>query len=167
MSIVACNFGVTLYAIQQDDVELSTLLETLSLARGQNFAEGELTEEVNLIFDDSRTLSDGANEVLNLHNGSLTNKLNQAITMDILKAIYIKNTSVDAGLIVGGGTTPVPLFSDASDKVIVKPGGTLLLIAPNVVGWDITANCLLKLEHDGVGSSTLTYELVVAGVDPA
>jgi hypothetical protein len=165
MSIQACNFGVVLYALQQLDVELSILTENLNLARGQNFADGVLTENVNLIYDDEGSIGDGASVVLNLHDGSLTNKLSQSIAIDALKAIYIKNTSVDAGLVVGGGTTPLLLFSDPSDKIIVKPGGTLLLIAPNVTGWDITTNCLLKLEHDGVGSSALIYELVVAGVN--
>jgi len=160
------KFGLELVATDDRSEELSRLVDYLALSRGKTFSEGEGANQIDMVFHDQRDLDDGANETLDFHDGSLTNKVGISITMDKLKALYIKNGSTEASLIVGGAAaTQVGLFADASDKLVLPPGGEFAFIAPGASGVDISTNSDLKLEHDGTGSSSLTYDIIVFGVD--
>lgn len=122
---------------------------------------------VNVIFADTRTLADGANETLDLYaSGSLLDIFKQALTIEALKFLYIKNKSSDATLLVGGGASfDLDIFADTSDKVKVKPGGMICWTDPSAAGLDITTNKNLKLEHDGTGSSSMDIDVIAMGLD--
>jgi hypothetical protein len=151
----------------QDDAvsELSRLTDTLNLSRGITFSEGVGANQVNMVFHDQRTLTDAANETLAFNDGSLTNKVGISITMDILKALYIKNTSTEADLIIGNATNPMAIFGAGTYTIEIKPDGEWVYVCPDVNGIDITTNDELRLEHDGTGTSDLIYDIIVLGVD--
>ena len=160
------KIGINPYAMDDNLVELSRLVDTLNLSRGINFTEGVGANQINMIFHDQRTLADAANETLAFNDGSLTNKVGVSITMDIVKAIYIKNTSSDATLILGNATSnAILLFGSTTHTHLCKPGGEFVFIAPDINGLDVTTNDELKFEHDGTGTDDLIYDLVVMGVD--
>ncbi|MEN6335555.1 MAG: hypothetical protein ABFE01_14995 [Phycisphaerales bacterium] len=147
-------------------LDLSTSRNDLSLNAPISFANGTGANQANMIFQDSRTLADGANETLDLYaSGALLDPFGTLLTLTKLKFVYIENTSTDASLLVGGGTTPVGIFADASDILTLPPGGKFIWSAPNADGITITTNKNLKLEHNGTGSSTLTYKIVAIGID--
>ena len=146
--------------------DLSTPTDAMNIARAIEFTSGTGANQADLVFHDSRTLADGANEVLDLYaSGTLLTPLGTALTMTKLKALYVYNTSSDASLLIGGGTTPVGICADATDIVKLPPGGKLILSAPNATGIVTSTNKNLKFEHDGTGSSTLTYEVIIIGID--
>ena len=160
------KLAINPYAMDDHLVELSMLVDTLNLSRGITFTEGVGANQVNMIFHDQRTLTDGANETLAFNDGSLINKVGIAITMDIVKAMYIKNTSSDAALIIGNATAnAMLLFGATTHTHLCKPDGEFVVIAPDANGIDITSNDELKLEHDGVGTSDLIFDIIVMGVD--
>ena len=167
MSLTA-KMDLTVQATDDNTVELSRLVDYLNLSRGKIFSEGEGADQLDMVFHDERTLADAANETLDFNDGSLTNKVGISITMDKLKAIFIRNTSTDASLKIGAAASnQLGLFADTSDILVLPPGGDFLFIAPDASGVDISSNAKLKFEHNGVGSSNLVYELVVFGVDTA
>lgn len=145
---------------------LGTAANNLAVSRLIEFADGTGADQANTIYHASRTLAVDANEVLDLYaSGTLEDPLGNALTLEEMKLLYLYNTSADATLLVFGGTTPVGVCSDSSDIVELPPGGKFLWTAPASGGIDITTNKNLKLEHNGTGSSTLTYEIIVLGVD--
>ncbi len=147
------------------DVDLSTVRDFFNDTRGKNFTDGTGANQVDTLFHDNRTLADGANETLDLADGSLSDAFGDAVAIDELKVVYIKNNSTDANLLIGAaGATSIALFGDVSDTLSLPPGGEFLFIAPDANGVDITTNADLKIEHDGTGSSSLTYDILVAGV---
>ena len=146
--------------------DLATASHQISLPRGLTLTNGTGANKGDVCFDDSRTLADGANETIDLHDGTLTDSLGNAVTFDILRGIYVKNNSSDASLYIGGAAaTQLGLFADTSDKLKLPPGGEFLFTAPDATGVDVTTNADLKFEHDGTGSSTLTYDIIVLGED--
>lgn len=151
------------YSVAKD---LSTPADRLALSRTFDLADGSGANQAQVLFSDIRTLADGANEVLDLYaSGSLLDNLGVALTLTRLKVLYLKNLSTDANLLVGGGTTPVGVFADASDILTLPPGGIFIYTAPNATGLLLTTNKNLKLEHNGTGTSTLSYEIIVIGID--
>ncbi len=149
--------------------DLSNPRDSMSINRNIELTSGTGANQANVIFTDSRTLTDthahDANEVLDVYaSGSLKDPLGTALTISALKVIYVYNTSTTSSLLVGGGTTPVGFFADPSDILTIPPGGKWVLTAPNATGWDVTTNKNIKLQQSG-GTGNLVYEIILIGVD--
>ena len=159
--------GVTINLSHLKAIDLATLQDPLAIACITNWSWGTGANQANCIFHDQRTLADGANETLDLYaSGSLLDPFGDALTMTALKLLYLRNYSSDANLLVCGGTSAdIPIFSNNSDQLIIKPGGYFLWTDPTAAGSVITTNKNLKLTHDGTGSSTLTYDVIALGLD--
>ncbi|MGD8499091.1 MAG: hypothetical protein PVJ86_00495 [Phycisphaerales bacterium] len=146
--------------------DLGTVTHTIALSRGKTYTNGTGANKAEIVFDDNRTLADAASETLDFQDGSLTDSLGTAVTIDIVRAVYIKNNSTEASLLVGGAVATVfGLFADDTDILKLRPGGEFFCTAPDATGIDITTNSDLKLEHDGTGTSSLTYDIIVVGED--
>lgn len=151
-------------------LDLNTLRDVISTTRGKNFTNGTGANQANVIWHDNRTLQDpptaDANETLDVNDGTLTDAFGDAVTVAKLKAIYVKNNSADANLLIGGATaTQLELFADPCDILKVRPGGEFFLTSPDATGITVGNNSDLKLAHDGTGSSSLTYDIILIGVD--
>ena len=159
---IALSFGIN----YQKTVGLGNVSANFGLSKGVTLDDLTPAAAADVVFQDNRTLADGTNETLDIHDGSLSDAFGDAVTIDELKMIYIKNNSADANLLIGGAAaTQLGLFSDVSDVLVLRPGGELLLTAPAVAGIDVTTNADLKIAHDGTGSDSLTYDIIIAGSD--
>jgi len=167
------KFGIRITINNTKALDLDTAKDYLDLDLGASFTNGEGANNANVLFHDTRTLADGADDTLDLHTGTddagnIVDAFGDAVTIDKLKALYIKNSSTDANLLIGGAAaTQLGLFNDVSDIAKLPPGGEFLFIAPDATGIDISTNECLKIAHDGTGESALTYDIVVLGVDAA
>jgi len=163
MSLIA-NLSLCINWTLTKVLDLSSPRDAQNLVRGPTFANGTGANQADAIWHDVRTLADAGNETLDLT--AQTDPLGTAITMTKLKALYIKNKSADAGLIVGAAVaTPVAILVGATDTLKIPPGGEFLWTAPNADGLTITTNKNLKVAHDGTGNSSLDYEIIAVGVD--
>ena len=148
--------------------DLATTTHPIDLSRGMTLTNGTGANKGDVCFDDTITIADGASDsTLVLNDGSLTDSLGTALTMDILRGMYLKNNSADAGLIIGAaGATQLAIFgTPATDTLLLPPGGEIFWTAPNATGLDVTANDTLKLEHDGTGSDTMDVDVIFVGED--
>jgi hypothetical protein len=76
-----------------------------------------------------------------------------------LKVMLFHHTGTVGNLIVGGGDF-ASWLSDATDEVVIKPGGLLLYVAPDGVGITASTGDVLALESTG---GTVTYQAILAG----
>jgi hypothetical protein len=149
-----------------DAENMGTRRHDINENRGITLTDGTGANKADTLWDDVRTLTDAASEELDLQDGTLTDSLGNAVTMDILRGLYIKNTSTDASLLIGGAAaTQLGLFANGSDILTLPPGGEFVYTAPDVNGLDTTTNPHLKLAHNGVGTSDLIYHIVAVGED--
>jgi len=126
---------------------------------------GTSSGNADLIFMDTRTLAASATENLDLA-GSLTDPLGATLTFKTIKAIYVKAASANTNNVVVGGAgsnTLLGIFSDATDKIVVKPGGVFMWVAP-ATGATVTASTgdILLVANSSSGSS-VTYDIVIIG----
>lgn len=146
--------------------DLSEAQVPISVAN-MSWTYGTGASQINIVYADSTTLADDANDTLDLYaSGSLLDVFNRALTIEGLKFLYIKNNSSDATLKVGGGASDdLDIFAATSDIALIKPGGVFLWTDPSAAGLDITTNKNLKIEHDGTGSSTMAVDVIAMGLD--
>jgi hypothetical protein len=153
------------YSIDRD---IATTVHQITEDLGITLTNGTGANKGDVCYDDTITIADGGSDsTLVLNDGSLTDSLGVALTMDILRGMYLKNNSTDAGLIIGAAAaTQLAIFgTPATDTLLLPPGGEFFWTAPDATGLDVTTNDTLKLEHNGVGSSTMDVDVILIGED--
>lgn len=148
--------------------DLATTTHPIQINRGLTLTDGTGAGKGDVCYDETITIADGASDSsLVLNDGSLTDSLGVALTMDILRGMYIKNNSSDAGLIVGAAAgTQLAIFgAPANDTLLIPFGGEFFWTAPSATGLDVTTNDTIKLEHDGTGGSTMDVDVILVGED--
>jgi hypothetical protein len=173
IATLASNVGAALSAkmnlvmdiVYQKSLDMRTAQDRIEMTRGLVFQNGTGANQANAMWADTRSLSGSADacETLDINDGSLTDSHGQTLVLSQLKALYIRNNSTDANLIIGGAATvQLGLFSDiASDKLKLRPGGELFLTAPDANGLACVTNKKLKIAID-VNSAT-TYDIILVG----
>lgn len=128
---------------------------------------GTGANQADQVWHDTRTLTTGANETLDL-NGGLTNALGASVTFTKVKQLYIRNkgtTALTIGNAGGGVNAWATPFGAATHTIKVQPGGELNLIAPDAAGFAVTPGTgdLLKIEN--AAGASCDYDIVIIGVN--
>lgn len=126
---------------------------------------GTGTNQADLMFSDSRTLTASATENLDMA-GSLTDPLGATLTFATIKVVKICADAANTNNVLVGGAASLGLlgiFDDATDIVRVKPGGCFIWIAPKT-GATVTAATgdILKVANSSSGTS-VTYTVIIIG----
>jgi hypothetical protein len=133
---------------------------TIDLANGTGADQG------NQVWSDTRTLTTGANETLDI-NGTLFNAAGESVTFTKVKIILIRNKGTVTTLSVGGAATNgfISPFGSATDVLKIPPGGLLLLTAPDVTGFAATAATADQLKITNSAGASVDYDIVLVGVN--
>lgn len=122
------------------------------------------TNQANLLFSDTRTLSASATEDLDL-SGVLTSAFGATITAAEIVLIYVAAASGNTNNV--NVTRPasngfIGPFLAAGDGLAVRPGEYVPLVSQS--GWAVTAGTgdLLTITNSGSGTS-VTYDIVIVG----
>lgn len=166
MSLTA-KFLFALNIVHTKDLGLVAARIALTNTLGPSFTDGTGANEVEVLYFATNALADAANHELDFLDGSLEDAYGDAITISKLKALYIKNLSTSANLLIGAAAaTQLGIFADgASDKLSLPPLGEFFWSAPDATGLDTSVNAHLKFEHDGTGDSAPGYDIIAVGVD--
>lgn len=158
------SLGATLTGVQ----DLASAEVPLSLRYAVVLADGSAAGQADRIFHDRRTIAASGSDSLDLAGG-LSDPLGASLTFARLKLLLIRAAITNTNQVLVGGavsnafTSP---FGDATDKIKIPPGGTLLLAAgqADATGYTVTASTgdLLLLANSGAGSS-VTYDIVLIG----
>ena len=127
---------------------------------------GTSSGNADLIFMDTRTLAASATENLDLAGGALADPLGATLTFVTIKAIYVKAASANTNNVVVGGAgsnTLLGIFSDATDKILVKPGGVFMWVAPATGATVTTLTGDILLVANSSSGSSVTYDIVIIG----
>lgn len=163
---LAASIAVSVKATLDNSLDIGGASYPLSVSKSFVLTDGTGANQAKDLFTDRRTLAASASEDLDL-SGVLTNAFGASIAFTKIRALIISASADNANdVVVGGHATAAcaSFFSDATDKLNVKPGGTVALIAPNAAGYAVTAVTadLLKIANGGAGTP-VTYDIVIIG----
>jgi hypothetical protein len=163
MSMTA-TFAAALLAKKIVAGDLSNAKSDAGLSASLAFANGTGDGQASKEFSDTRTIAGSGTDNLDL-SGSLTDSQGVAVVFTAIKAIVISAAAANVGnLTVGAGTNPfLWAFGDASDVLVLKPGGVIALAVPNT-GWPVSAGTadILKIVNGGVVDNV--YSIAVVGI---
>jgi hypothetical protein len=146
-------------------VGLATTTSTFSLANSQGWTSGTGAQQADRLYTATRTIAASGTDPLDLA-GVLTDGIGTTITFARVKAMYIAASGGNTNnVIVGGGTNPfVNWVGAGTHTVTVRPGGLLLLTAPDATAYVVTpaTGDILQLANSGAGT-TVTYTIAIYG----
>lgn len=146
------------------EFDLSTPKDPLSLARQISIGSAVGADyPVDQVWHDRRTLADGASETLDL-TASLTDAFGDTVSFSNLKGMYIRNNSTEAYLRIGGAASnALTLLVTSDDLINLPPQGVMYFQFERADGFIVSIDDQLKITHDGSGSDSLTYDIVLVG----
>lgn len=146
-----------------ETLDLSTPRDKLFYTINKSFANGTDSAQCDVIWHDTRTLTSGSSENLDLA-GSLTNSFGSTVTFVRVRAMLIENKSASMTLTIGGAASNAwaTWAGATTHTVTIATSGVFLLIAPDE-GYEVTAGTgdILKVLNSS-GSST-DYNVWIAG----
>ena len=154
-------------AAYSNSQEFGSVAQDLKYAASHSFTDGTGANQAQKLFTDQRTLAASANESLDL-SGVLTDVFGATLAFTKIKAILVKAADGNTNDVVLGGAASnawIGPFGASTHTVAVKPGGTVMFVAPDANGYAVTAGTgdLLKVANSAAGSA-VTYDIVLVGV---
>lgn len=146
--------------------DLGTSGYNINYPKTIDYTSGTGANMSNMIWTDTRTLTASSTENLDLA-GVLTDSFGAAITFTAVKGIMVVAASGNTNdVLVGGAASAafVNWVSDATDKVIVQPGGVFCIGTGKAAGYPVTATTadILKIANSSSGTS-VTYDIIIWG----
>lgn len=138
---------------------------TLSRCSPISWTWGTGENQIDVLFQDLARATDNTGETLDLNSGAvLKDCYGNALTMENLKFLYIKNTSTTVILeIMGNGANDLLILSGTTDAIHIPPGGEFYWSAPTSAGIDVSTNINLFVKCTTVAA--ITYDIIAGGLD--
>lgn len=164
---LAATIKAAINATYGNVLEFGEAVQRTQYNVAQAFTDGTGADQATKLWTDQRTIAASSNDDLDLAGG-ISDAFGAALTLTKVKALLIKAAATNVNDVVVGGAASnqfLTPFGAGTDKVKVKPGGTLVLIAPDATGYGVTAGTgdLLRVANSGAGS-TVTYDIVIVGI---
>lgn len=130
------------------------------------FTDGNGANQISRVWTANRTIAASGNDDIDL-NGVLVDGIGQTLSLLRVRALVIRAAAANTNnLVVGpapanGFVTP---WGAATHSNTVRPGGLLLLVAPDATGFAVTAATadLLRITN-GAAGSTVNYDIAILG----
>ena len=147
-------------------IDIGTLSQAIRYTQTHTITNGTGLDAANEVWADTRTLTASSTENLDLA-GSLTDAFGATLTFTRIKGIIITAAVANTNnVLVGGAASNAfsTFVSDATDVIVVRPGGTLCLMAPDATSYAVTASTgdTLKIANSSSGTS-VTYDIILIG----
>lgn len=145
--------------------DLNTVRNALSLKKVASLVDGSGLGQASKSWGDKRTLAGAAVDALDLA-GVLTDAFGQSITFASVKAIIVAAAASNTDEVqIGGGSNAFASFlGDPTDQIVLRPGGLLVLVAPDAAGYAVTASTgdILRITNASA-SDQADYEIIIIG----
>lgn len=165
--------GRTRVIIELKNVEdlatkLKPVLDELNLDVGFKWTFGTLAKQCNVLLHEKLTIAASGNQTLNLYDtggSALQDAHGNDLTMEAIKFLFIKNTSLDLTVsIFGGAALDLLIMEGTTDALKLTPEGIFLWIGPTAAGIVTTVNKNLKFTV-GAGTGNAIIHVVAMGLD--
>jgi hypothetical protein len=164
----SAKYNISVDAALAGTPDLGSAVHKFTEAFSQTFSDGTGAGQINQVFSDQRTLALGTNEDLDLA-GTLVNALGATVTFTAIKGIFVSADSGNGDNIEVGGAatnTMINWVGDATDQVLIEPGGAFAIVTPSAAGYAVTAGTgdLLRITNAD-GAASATYNIVLLGIE--
>lgn len=161
---LSTSISVTLKATYTNVLDIGNAVANFTKTFSDKLTDGTGLDNADLIFWDTRTVTNGTPDDLDLAGG-LTDAFGNTLTFVKVKGIMIVNNSATAGeiLTLGGDANGfINWLNPATATQKVGPGGVLQLHLPSAAGYAVTAATgdILQIAAD---AGSISYDIILIG----
>jgi hypothetical protein len=147
-------------------LDLTTSKDPLDYEKSLSLTNGTGANQSDQMWHDTRTIAASGTDSLDLA-GSLSNGLGATVTFARVKTIVVFAAAANTNNVVVGGAgsnTFINWVSDATDKIVIRPGGVFVLHSPDATAYAVAAGSadILQVANSSSGS-TVTYDVIILG----
>lgn len=151
---------------QTNPLDLATGQFNINRTNIVDLATGTASGQADKMWSDQRTIAASGTDDLDLA-GSLVDAFGATITYARIKALYVAAAAANTNNVVVGGAASnqfINWVGTATDKIVIRPGGMLLLACADATAYAVTAATgdLLRIANSGAGTG-VTYDIVIIG----
>lgn len=159
------NFAVHWDHTETDGSDRETV-DRNALALIKTLTDGVVLDAADKLFHERRTITAGNSYTYDLA-GVLADEMGNTVSFARVKILAILSlaTADAAQLDVGGAASNawISWLNDATDIVTVTAGGVLLLFAPGLTAYPVTAGTADQLKVAAVGGVDHQYDIAIIG----
>src|SRR5437870_1880113 len=125
----------------QTALDLVTASTPLRYRKEIDLTDGTGANKADRIFHDTRTLAASTTENIDLA-GSLVDVYGATITFARIKALIVAGAAANTNNVQVGGAAAnafINWVADATDIINVRPGGLMVVLAPDATAYAVTA----------------------------
>lgn len=152
--------AVALYDEQTVGVNANAEKRPANINKGYTFTDGVGALQANQLFQAKRTLG-GSPDDLDLAGTALQDVYGVNVGLARIKSIYIENLSSSNTMTIGNATNAISTMLGATSTLVLRPGGSVTIVAPDATGYVITAGSADILRVSGTSGDQ--YKIVVLG----
>jgi len=124
---------------------------------------GTNASQMSAVWERSLTLTGGSTNLLNVAGG-LTNSFGDALTLSRVNLCMFSADVDNTDTVVIGGASSnalATIFGDTADTLVLRPGGFVLLSAPDATGYttDAGTNAVLQLVNTGTNNAVVVVTI--------
>jgi hypothetical protein len=161
----AVTLSVNFFATLNNQLDLQLASSPLTYAQSLGLSTGVGINQADKLFSDHRTIAPSGTDDLDLA-GVLVDPLGATISMARLKGIIVKAAVANTNnVVMGVGSNPITtILGGTTPTLNIRPGGVLVLFAPDAVGYVVTAATadILRFANSGAGTS-VDYDVILIG----
>jgi hypothetical protein len=166
MTALTTRLVVQLAATLTDTLDLGNKQALQALKRDFPWSSGTGQDEADRVWTDTRTLTASSSDSLDLA-GSLADAFGNVITFARIRALIVAPAVGNANNVIVGGAASngfITWVGGATHTLTVRPGGLLLLAAPDATAYVVTAGTADQLKITNVSVSVAaTYDIALIG----
>lgn len=167
MTVLSATASTKLIVSYAGAPDIGSVIQTANDQADTSFTDGSGANQAQKYWADTRTIAASGSENLDLA-GVLADIFGSVLTLTKIKVLRIRAAAGNTNnVVIGGHATAAWLgpFGDVTDTLAIKPGGELLLIAPDAAGYGVTATTgdMLKVANSG-GTTGVTYTIEIVAV---
>lgn len=158
------NLSLTIDVDQGVQTTLASLKNHVDFDKVLQLLDGTGAGKSSKTFAASRTIAGSGSDPLDLA-GVLTDAFGSALTFTKIRLIAISSSATNASTLkMGAGTAPMGSFFGANtERLIIRPGGFVLIAAPDATGYAVTATSADTLTISNDSASVSAYDILIVG----
>ena len=159
-------FSFSVAATANNQLDLLKASAAMAYSRSGSFQTGTGLNQADRMWSDKRQIAASGTDDLDLNGTALQDPLGANLALLRIKvlAVYAYTTNINNVLLGAAAANPVTTILGATGVLTIRPGGMLLLTAPDATAYAITAATadLLRFANSGAGS-VVDYDVVIIG----
>lgn len=161
---LSSELNVSVKGLLSSPLDLSTAKDLLEWPYTLTLNNGTGANQANNQWSDSRSLTTGTNENLDLAGG-VTNALGATVTFTKVRVLIFRGLKANTGnLVISRPANGVPFLGAATDNFTLKPNGVVIIADPSTAGITVTAATGDLINVDNASGATQGYEVIIIGI---